>query len=174
MSTYMKKTKTFAFSLFLLFILSGIATAELYKWVDEKGVTHLSDYLPRNSISREKVEVIPTYQSGFKFEKNYKSEYNNPKSGSLGKTPGSGEVKPRKEHEVELYVTSWCPYCKKARNFFLSRGVSFKEYDIEKDKSAAERKKRLDPRRGVPFVVINGQGIHGYIPSAYEKALRDG
>ena len=31
-------------------------------------------------------------------------------------------------HKVELYTTSWCPYCKKARDFFRSRGISFTEY----------------------------------------------
>ena len=74
--------------------------------------------------------------------------------------------------KVELYITSWCPYCQMAREFFRSRGIPFTEYDIEKDKAAAVRKKRLDKRNGVPFAMINGQGIHGYSPAAYEQALQ--
>ena len=74
--------------------------------------------------------------------------------------------------KVELYTTSWCPYCQKARDFFRSRGISFTEYDIEKDKEAALRKKRLDNSNGVPFVVIDGRGIHGYSEAAYEAVLK--
>jgi glutaredoxin len=82
------------------------------------------------------------------------------------------DVKPRKSNEVILYTTSWCPYCKKAKEFFKSRNIYFTEYDIEKDRDAAERKKRLDSKSGVPFAIVNGQQIHGYSPSAYERALQ--
>ncbi|MGD8382367.1 MAG: glutaredoxin domain-containing protein, partial [Syntrophobacterales bacterium] len=74
--------------------------------------------------------------------------------------------------KVELYTTSWCPYCQKARDFFRSRGISFTEYDIEKDKAAAARKNRLDKKKGVPFAMINGRGIHGWSAAAYEQALQ--
>lgn len=74
--------------------------------------------------------------------------------------------------KVELYTTSWCPYCQKARDFFRSRGIAFKEYDIEKDKEAALRKRQLDTRNGVPFVLIDGRGIHGYSEAAYEAVLK--
>jgi glutaredoxin-like YruB-family protein len=76
--------------------------------------------------------------------------------------------------KVELYTTSWCPYCQKARDFFRSRGIAFTEYDVEKDKEAALRKKKLDNRNGVPFVVIDGRTVHGYSDAAYEAALRGG
>lgn len=74
--------------------------------------------------------------------------------------------------QVELYVTSWCPYCKQATQFFRSRGIPFTAYDIEKDKGAAQRKNQLDSRNGVPFALINGQAIHGFSAEAYERALK--
>ncbi|BCR06452.1 hypothetical protein DESUT3_35210 [Desulfuromonas versatilis] len=73
--------------------------------------------------------------------------------------------------KVELYTTSWCPYCKKAVNFFRSRGISFVEYDIEKDKQAARRKQLLDSRPGVPLAIINGNLVHGFSESLYLEAL---
>ncbi|NTU42317.1 MAG: hypothetical protein HGA78_04545 [Nitrospirales bacterium] len=73
--------------------------------------------------------------------------------------------------KVELYITSWCPYCKKAMDFFQSRGIPVTVYDIEKDSAAAARKNQLDSRRGVPFAVINGQQIHGYSEVFYQRAL---
>ncbi len=74
--------------------------------------------------------------------------------------------------KVELYVTNWCPYCKQAAQYLRSRGIPFTSYDIEKDELAAQRKKRLDKRGGVPFAVINGQKIQGFSPEAYERALK--
>lgn len=79
--------------------------------------------------------------------------------------PGSESV------QVELYVTSWCPYCKQAIQHFRSRGIPFIAYDVEKDGRAAQRKNQLDSRNGVPFAVINGQKVHGFSPEAYERAL---
>jgi glutaredoxin len=75
-------------------------------------------------------------------------------------------------HQVELYVTSWCPYCKQAEIFFRVQGIPFIAYDIEKDSAAARRKEQLDSSRGVPFAIINGQMIHGYSESAYREALQ--
>lgn len=76
------------------------------------------------------------------------------------------------KHQVELYVTSWCPYCKKAEAYLDQQGVVYRRYDIEKDAEAAKRKNRLDSRRGIPFAVINGIGIHGWSEAAYAKALK--
>ena len=136
----MKKLKALFIIFFLILVITGLAGAELYRWVDKDGLVHLSDVLPRNA--RQNVEVESTISS-----------------------------KNRSGPKVELYITSWCPYCQMAREFFQSRGIPFTEYDIEKDKAAAARKNRLDKKKGVPFAMINGQGIHGYSPTAYEQAL---
>ena len=76
-------------------------------------------------------------------------------------------------YQVELYVTSWCQYCKSAKKFFSSKGIPVTVYDIEKDVKAAARKKKLDNQGGgVPFAVVNGVRIHGYAPDQYTKALK--
>lgn len=74
--------------------------------------------------------------------------------------------------QVELYITSWCPYCKQAEEFFRAQGIPFIAYDIEKDSAAARRKAELDSRGGVPLAIINGQKIHGYSAEAYREALK--
>jgi glutaredoxin len=87
-------------------------------------------------------------------------------------TPRYSLSENRTSPKVELYTTSWCPYCEKARDFFRSRGISFTEYDIEKDQNAAARKDKLDKKKGVPFVIINGRGMHGWSEAGYEQALK--
>ncbi len=46
---------------------------------------------------------------------------------------------------VEIYVTSWCGWSKKAIEFFTSRGIAFSAYDIEKDPEANRRHDELSP-----------------------------
>ena len=73
--------------------------------------------------------------------------------------------------EVEIYITDWCPYCVKAIRFLKAHGIDYVVYDIEKDREAAQRKKELSGRKGVPFAIINGKKIHGFSEETYSKAL---
>jgi glutaredoxin len=92
---------------------------------------------------------------------------------AANETPADTYVLRTTAPKVELYVTSWCPWCKKAVEFFRSRGIPFTEYDVEKDQAAARRHRELaGGRSGVPFAVVNGQRIHGYAPEEYEMALQ--
>lgn len=73
---------------------------------------------------------------------------------------------------VDLYITSWCPYCKKAINFMHKNNIAFNEYDIEQDFDAAARKEKLAPDySGVPLAVINGITIRGFSENKYREAL---
>jgi glutaredoxin len=72
---------------------------------------------------------------------------------------------------VELFTTSWCPWCKKARQYFEDRGIGFTEHDIEAEPGALERKVRLDGDVRVPTAIIGGKVIRGYSPSRYQAAL---
>ena len=121
-----------------------VASAKLYTWIDRSGVTRRTYYPPPSDQVRKR---------------------NQPQQ-----VPVSQK---RTDNQVELYVTSWCPYCKQAKDFFRSKGIKIKVYDIEKDGKAAARKNKLDGRgKGVPFAVINGKYISGYAPAQYSKALR--
>ena len=156
----MKELKVFFIALFVTLLVTGVALAKMYKWVDENGVVHFSDHPPENTGSVGEVKQIPTYDA----------------AGDLKSRPDDGSQTGKKSEQrqtpaVELYTTSWCPYCKKAVNFFQSRGIPFTEYNIEKDKSAVRRKRQLDPRGGVPFAVVNGQRIRGFSETAYLRAL---
>ncbi len=72
---------------------------------------------------------------------------------------------------VEIYITDWCPYCAQAIKFLQANHIQYVAYDIEKDREAAERKKELSGRKGVPFAIINGKKIYGFSEKTYSKAL---
>ena len=147
----------------LVFYLCGTAIAEMYRWVDENGDTQITDSPPPKAKSSGDVKI-------------YRDTPQESQSSEQEPVVKKQEAKPsletRRKPEVILYGTSWCPYCRKARDFFRSRGIDFTEYDIEKDKEAALRKKELDPRGGVPFAIINGRSVHGFSESAYDRALQ--
>ena len=142
------------------------ATAEIYKWVDEQGRVYFQDHPPPTEAKVADVEIRDSSPT----------QPRNLTPTAAGSQPGQSAAaaaltqSPRTMN-VELYYVEWCPWCKKAREYFRSMGVSLIEYDIEKDKSAAARKAELDPEKGVPFAIVNGVKIHGYSPAAYSRAL---
>lgn len=163
----MKMKNIFLLLLIFFFLLQGISSAEYYKWEDENGNVNITDYPPpvksAKNIKVHKSENMPDNASS-------SPENNQKQSGTA--SSGKANVETKKNNEVILYMTSWCPYCKRAADFFRSRNIPFTEYDIEKDRAAAARKKQLDSKGGVPFAIVNGRQIHGYSPGAYEKALQ--
>jgi glutaredoxin 3 len=82
-------------------------------------------------------------------------------------TPAAGGKSP----QVEIFTTSWCPYCVRATNFLRANDIPFVEYDVEKDAGAARRLQEMTGRGGVPFVIIDGHKIHGWSEQAYKRAL---
>ena len=166
------KVPGFFLAFLALVLVSGTSSAEIYKWVDERGVVHFSDS-PTQSVS----------------EAGVKKKVSTPKPNPEDNSPPATQTrtitldpdffKPLDEGRpdrvsvnaptVEIYETSWCGYCKKAKKFFRSRGIKFKAYDIEKDEGAARRMMTLTKRRAVPLVVINGHTIQGYSEQAYKQ-----
>jgi glutaredoxin len=71
-----------------------------------------------------------------------------------------------------MYMTSWCPYCNKARTYLTDLGVNLTEYDVEKDDARrAEMKKLSGGSTMVPLVDIEGIIIRGYVPDEMKDAV---
>lgn len=62
---------------------------------------------------------------------------------------------------VEIYVTSWCPHCKRLEDFLKEKKINFKRYDIEQNKQALQTYQRLGGS-GVPFVKIGESTMGGF------------
>jgi len=152
--------------LLLVFVLTGYASADFYKWEDEEGNIHITDYPPPKKTAK-KVKVHATDSNAAPARPSPAVEPAPPKPSS----DPSPVAEARAAHEVILYTTSWCPYCRQAKAFFESRGIPYTDYDIEKDPEAAARKKQMTGG-GVPFAIVNGEYISGYAPGAYDAALR--
>ena len=62
---------------------------------------------------------------------------------------------------VEIYTTSYCPYCVKAKALLSKKGVAFTEIDATPDDVRAAMIERAQGRRTVPQIFIHGQPIGG-------------
>ena len=162
------------FIISVLFVTPGTAPGGLYRWVDENGMVHFDETRPDNADSATKVEGVPNH--GPPAQQVQGAGTGADESKESAKTQPNSELEPGKtvEGEVELFVTSWCLYCRMAADFLRSKKIPFTSYDIEKDKEAAFRKMRLDPSPGVPLAIINGFLIRGFSVESYEKALAFG
>lgn len=78
--------------------------------------------------------------------------------------------------DVVLYSTSWCGYCRKAREYLKKKKVAFVERDLEKDDGASEELSRkavaagVHPQ-GVPVIDVRGKLILGFDQPALDAAL---
>jgi len=151
--------------LFLVIFLSPASPAvssEIYKWKDKDGNVVFSDTPPPPGVNAEIKE--------FKEDATER-----PKTNENSPKPQSESVKEKRAYgniHVIMYVTSWCPYCVKARNYLRSLDVNLIEYDIERDKSKREEMlSKSGSSTGVPLIDIEGIIIRGYNPDALKGAI---
>ncbi len=71
---------------------------------------------------------------------------------------------------TEIFVTSWCPYCRKLETFLKQNKIDYTRYDVEADAKGAEIFEKLGGT-GVPMVHVGDEVIHGYDPERIFEAL---
>jgi glutaredoxin 3 len=64
---------------------------------------------------------------------------------------------------VQMYTTTWCGYCVRAKTLLDARGIRYEEIKLDDD-DPAFRQKLFDLTGGwtVPQIVIDGRPIGGY------------
>lgn len=153
-----------------LLLAFSVAGAEMYQWVDDKGVVTFKDTPPPASKKSRKVK---TYQEGdFAAAPPYQPapKARNDKSSAIAASKPPSPAKAHFTGTVEMYVTDWCGYCKKAEKYLTGKGIPYVAYDIEKDSAANKRHKELGGR-GVPLIVIGSNKMSGFSPEALDYYL---
>ena len=65
--------------------------------------------------------------------------------------------------KVDVYTTSYCPYCVRAKTLLKSKGIVFNEIDVTNDEPLRARMVELSGgRRTVPEIFINDKIVGGY------------
>jgi len=138
-------------ALALLFSVPGARAQTAYKWVDEQGQVHYSEYPPARGDAAALDLHVTSYEGPAAVE---------------DVTAAAGSNK------VTLYTTSWCGICKRAKAYLDRKGVSYQALDIEQDSNARDEFRRLGGR-GVPLIVVGNRSMRGFDPQRLERMLAD-
>lgn len=156
-----------------LVLVISPAGAEMYQWLDESGAVTFKDTPPPATGKRSKVKVYrdsdfapapppPAPAPAARSPKAAAAQWTQPLTTKNERFSGT----------VEMYVTEWCGYCKKAQSYMNSKGIPYVTYDIEKDSTARRRHKELGGR-GVPLIIIGSNRMSGFSPESLEYYLNN-
>jgi len=73
---------------------------------------------------------------------------------------------------IKIYTTPTCVFCEMAKEFFKSKGLTYKEYDVSADEKAQQEMIEKSHQYGVPVIEIDGKIIIGFDRARIEKALK--
>ena len=73
--------------------------------------------------------------------------------------------------QIKIYSTSSCSYCKMAKQYLSSKGLSFEDIDVGGNQQAADEMIKVSGQMGVPVVVINGTTIVGFDKTKIDAAI---
>ena len=63
---------------------------------------------------------------------------------------------------IEIYTTTYCPYCVRAKQLLDKKGAAYQEIDVTGDEAARMALvEKSGGRKTVPQIFINGQHIGG-------------
>ncbi len=146
--------------LILLMFCSTFSFAEIYKWIDEKGVVHYSEKKPE-AITVEEI-YIKSYNK-VSIEKIDESLI----SRSIEQNQRSNRSK-----KVIMYSAEWCRVCKKAKKYFKKENIRYISYDIEKSKSAKARYKKLGAK-GIPVIFVGKKRMNGFSIAGFNRLYKN-
>lgn len=66
--------------------------------------------------------------------------------------------------QILFYTATWCPDCHRARRFLDENAIEYTTVDIDEDPQAAILLEEKTGKRGIPFLVIDGEWVRAYEP----------
>jgi glutaredoxin len=73
---------------------------------------------------------------------------------------------------ITMYMTTWCPVCRRARGWLKSEGYDFVEFDVETNPRAGRILRSLNPRGTIPMFDVDGRILIGFEPTMLEDMIR--
>ena len=68
----------------------------------------------------------------------------------------------KKQSTIQMYSKDYCPYCVRAKQLFMHKGVKFEEYLVDRDQAKyQEMLQRSNGARTVPQIFINDYHVGG-------------
>jgi len=73
---------------------------------------------------------------------------------------------------VTVYVTSWCPHCRRAQRWLRRHKIRYQAIDVGRSAAGQRALRAVNPRGGVPTFVIGRRVIRGWSPLAVRYAIQ--
>jgi glutaredoxin len=138
-----------------LLLCSGMAGAQVYKWVDGNDVTHYSDQPPPPTATvKSKVEV-KSFNTG---------------GGAVDLPLELAEAV--RARPVTLYTTAQCDGCNAARTMLMARGIPFREKTVN---TAADQAalKQAGGNNQLPFLLVGRGKLAGFEQGGWDNLLTE-
>ena len=130
---------------------AGLASAQLYRWTDEKGKVNFSDTPPPAGARNVQKKAMP-------------------RSDAPAENLPFALQRPMKEYPVTFYSAPSCEACPPARQLLNARGIPFKEVSVRTDEQIAELTRAIGGNV-VPAILIGQTAIKGFDEAGYQRAL---
>lgn len=144
-------------TLLLVLLLASSATAQVNKWVDDKGKVHYGDRPPAG------VKVQPVEARISSYTDEAVISRLDPATGKRSTLLQPGRV--------VMFTTAWCGVCKRAKAWLKRNGIRFEEYDVESDPNYHREFKALGGT-GVPLILVGDQRMQGFSEKNLARLLR--
>ena len=63
---------------------------------------------------------------------------------------------------VTVYSMTDCPWCEKVKKYLKSKGIEYKDINVEDDLEGRKALMALDKRAGVPMTVVDNNYVLGF------------
>ncbi len=143
-----------AFAVTLIAGLSGAAI--LYRWVDDRGVVHVSESPPEGKMDAAQAIAVEDADKGAK-----------------AGPPAENKVFRVRPAEVTIYTTPTCPWCHRAKAWLRDKKIRYREIDITSDRSGLDEMVNISGQTGVPVIVVGGEVIVGFNQSRLNEIFRE-
>jgi glutaredoxin 3 len=140
-------------ALFFVTTSSLSSAATLYRWVDDQGVTHVSENPPEGKMDVAQAVVGEAPDKGTTAEE--KKEF---------------RVRPA---EVTIYTMPTCPWCHRAKAWLQDKKIRYREVDVSTDKKGHEEMVRISGQTGVPVILVGDEVIVGFNEGRLNQIFKD-
>ncbi len=75
------------------------------------------------------------------------------------------------DKKVVIYSTPTCPYCKRAKEYFSRKGISYTDIDVAQDREKAKEMTQKSGQMSVPVILIDDDIVVGFDQAQLDKLL---
>jgi len=136
------------------------APAQVYKWTGPDGRTHYGDRPPEEAKAQS-LRIGVQSHAGPAVQDTWTDVIRRPPPPTTAQ-PGA--------LPITFYSTSWCPHCKRARQYFAQKALEVREVDVENSEEGL-REFREFGGQGVPLILVGDQRMRGFDAAAMDKLL---